>query len=146
LLRKSRGDRTSRGVVKPRVKVDAVALALEGVDGVAADAVGVVAIVVIGAEVVVGDLVRQHVVRADQHRVGDGDDGLLVAAMTHDTPVPCGERALGGPRRGQRDLDERGAEPPVALAGGPRLPYLPALSCWPGQRPAQLARCFAVGN
>ena len=97
-------------------------MAFERLEGAAAQSFSMAAIVVVGAWVVVGRLTGELVIDRDEHRVGDGDDGFLVAPMRHDAPIAGGEGARGGARaRGQRGLDERRTEPAV---GGTRLLYL----------------------
>ena len=97
-----------------------MALALQRLEGAAAQAFRMAAIVVVSAGVVVGRLTRQQVINRDEDRVGDGDDGFLVAAMREDAALAGGAGARGRARaRGQRGLDEGGAQPAV---GGPRLP------------------------
>src|SRR5437762_6536694 len=59
---------------------DVVAEAFQTVDVVTPRALGVATLEVVGAEVMVRDAVLEHVPEGDQHRVLDGDDGLLRAA------------------------------------------------------------------
>jgi hypothetical protein len=46
-------------------------------------------VVVVGARLLVGGVTRQQVVCGDEHRMGDGDDSLLMAAMPHHAPIPA---------------------------------------------------------
>lgn len=64
-----------------------VALTLERLDGAAARAFGVAPVVTVSSRLLAGRLASQEVVGRDEHGVGDGGDGLLVAAMRHDVPM-----------------------------------------------------------
>ena len=94
---------------------------------------------VVPAEILVGAVIAQDVVGADEDRVGDGDDRLLVPAASLDPRVLSVQvGAARAPRGRVGGLDERGAKPAVALRVLPLL-RLPADSSFPGQIAAQLA-------
>src|SRR5215470_9129689 len=104
------------------------------------------AVIVVGTRIVVGGVVGEQMVDRDEHGVRDSDDGFLVPTAPHDTAVPGGEGPLRRMRAGaEGSLDEGAAQPavPFARPAGGVFAGTPLL---PGQRPAQLARCPAVGN
>ena len=92
LLRKSRSDGASRS--GRGFEDHAVPLALQELNSPLADSVGMATLVVVGPRVVVGGLARQQMVCGRQHRMGHGDDRLLVAAMPDHPPIPRREGAL----------------------------------------------------
>jgi len=54
----------------------------------------VTAVVVIGAEVLVGRLTNEEMVGDDEDRMSHRDDGSLVVSMSPDAPIPCSEGAV----------------------------------------------------
>src|SRR6266849_1481115 len=110
------------------------------------DSLSMSVLVVVGTRVVVRGLAGEEVVGGHEHRVRHGDDSLLMAAMPHNAPIPSREGAL---RRsgagGQLGLMSAPRSHRLPLRVFPDLCF-PALSLLPGHRPAQLARCAAVGN
>src|SRR5262245_37675338 len=104
-----------------------------------------VAVVVVGAGVLVGGLMRQEMVRGHEDGVGHGHRRFLVPAVADRR-----ERTAKAPVV-RRTLAARVAS--IRAVRSQRLPwrvrperYLPALSWCPGQRPAQHAACLAVGK
>ena len=100
---------------------------------------------VVGAEFGVRAVALEHVVGDDEDRVRDSAHGLLVPATTFDSRVLTGEVGLlaAGHRRCGFDERDRNHFEPLRMWPAPRLP---ADSALPGQRPAQEARCRAVGK
>src|SRR5215467_5036075 len=95
----------------------AEALALQRVNGAAANVLGIATIVVVGAQVLVVGLASQEMVDGDEDSVGDGNDRFLVPAVLHDASVAGGEGAGGRVRAGaEGGLDQRAAQPAVAFA------------------------------
>ena len=80
-------------------------------------ALGVAAVVVVVAEVLVRRAPRQHVVDRDEHGVRDGDHGLLVSAVAHDATVAGRQRPPSMPDGTKGRFGECGAEPPVPPPG-----------------------------
>jgi hypothetical protein len=70
-------------------------------------------LVVVGPRLLVGGVTRQQVVRGDEHRMGHGDDRLLMAAMPHHAPIPGREGALC---RGRRPAVGPGCSSPTTPA------------------------------
>src|SRR3954470_13092877 len=104
-----------------------------------------VALEVVAAEVVVGLAGAEHVPVGDQHRVFDGAERAAVGDAGLEALVLGGEVAAFAADRRQGGFFERDAEPFGALAGAPGAAFAGELVV-AGQRPAQLARCPAVGN
>ena len=100
--------------------------------------------VTVAAEVLVGLLSVQDVEGGHQDRVGDGDGGLGGAAASAKASVLGGQVGIAGAGGGLCGLGEMGAKPLGSLAGGAGAAFAGGLVV--GQRPAQLARCLAVGN
>src|SRR5688572_4872716 len=82
-------------------------------------AITVTASEVVGAELVIGDLVAHDVVRDFEHLMSHGDDRFLVPAMPLDAAVARLQCRARGARRGERAFDQRPAQKPVAVSGFP---------------------------
>src|SRR5262245_60255667 len=95
---------------------DPVALAFQGANGVAGGTLGVAAIEVVDARLAIVHTAVEQVIGGDEHRVGDGDDGLLVAAVPGDAAVPSAEGGGAAAAGEAGGLDEGHAEPAVAGA------------------------------
>src|SRR5262245_4536779 len=95
---------------------DSVAERSEPAGVVAGEAVGAHPVEVVAPELVIRVAVAEHVIRDNEDAVGDGDDGLLVAAAFDQPAVLSGEVAVAFAHRGAGALDERRAERPVGLA------------------------------
>ena len=109
-------------------------------------AFGVAALVVVAAEVVVGLAGGEHVPVGDQHRVFDGAERAAVPDARLEALVLGGEVGVLAADRGQGGFFERDPEShllPLRVRPERRLPADWSL---PGQRPAQDARCPAVGK
>src|SRR5262245_14486794 len=119
LLRKTPVKSTARS--RGGFQRHAVALAFEHLDGPTRNPLRMATVEVVGAQFVVRRPAREHMVRGDEHAVGDSRDRLLVTAVPHNPPVPRGERAVGRPNRGQGGLGQGGPQPAIAP---PRLPGL----------------------
>ena len=78
-------------------------------------------------------------------RVGDGDDRPLLAAAGGQAAILGGEVGALGARGGLGGLDQRRAQPGVALAG-PAAQALAGALVVAGAQPAQEARCPARGE
>ena len=76
-----------------------------------------------GAEVVVDLAGEQHVMGGDEHRVGDGDDGLVRAAPAGDAVVAGRQKVFFVSRRGPGGLDQGGAQKAAAVAGAGGSPF-----------------------
>jgi hypothetical protein len=108
-------------------------------------AFGVAALEVVASEFAVGLAGGEHVPLSDQDRVFDGAERTAVADPWAQSLVLGLEVGVLGSGRGERGFFERDTEPFAAFAVRP-LRRLPADLSLPGQPPAQLARCRAVGN
>src|SRR5215204_736887 len=124
---------------------DVVAESLELGDEAFGVAFGVAALEVVAAEVVVGLAGGEHVPVGDQHRVFDGAERAAVSEARFQAPVLGGEVAVAGADGGQRGLFEGDPSHLQPLRVRPER-RLPADWSLPGQRPAQEARCRAVGK
>src|SRR3989442_6711478 len=89
-------------------------------------ALGVAAVVVVVAEVLVRRAPCQHVVDRDEHGVSDCDHGLLVPAVAHDATVAGRQRPPSMPDSTEGRFGECGAAPRVPPPGlsGAILPGL----------------------
>src|SRR5207245_1471112 len=105
-------------------EADAVALTLESLQRPVLGALGVAAVVVVVAEVLVRRVPCQHVVDRDEHGVGDCNHGLLVPAMAHDATVAGRQRPPSMPDGTEGRFGECGTEPRVPPPGlsGAMLP------------------------
>lgn len=74
------------------------------------------ALKVVAAELVVLDVVAQHVVGGDQDRVRDGDDRLVVAVAALDALVLRAQVGALAARGGLSGVDQRGGRANGALA------------------------------
>src|SRR4051794_34439418 len=88
-----------------------------GGGGIEWRAVGVLAGVVVAAEVVVELAGLEHVPGGGENRVADGDDGLGVSAAPAEALVVGGEVGVLGSGGRERGFGERGTQPFRALAG-----------------------------
>src|SRR5712691_9418613 len=106
---------------------DVVAELFEATDMVAADALGIAAVEVVGAEVVVRHPAFEHVPEGHDHRMLYADNGFFGATSPFEPvverPVVAFLRADGCPG----DLLQGRAQPRRALTGGGRLPLPGAL-------------------
>ena len=136
--------RLDEGMSRRSLRGDTVPEVLERPEGAPGDAVAAWGVEVAGAEILVRRLPRQGVVREGDEPVCEGHDGFLVAAAPEQPPLDRPDHD-GGPTRGQVSFDERYPHPAVPGLRPPRSP-LPALWLFPGQRPAQLAQCRALGK
>ena len=78
--------------------------------------------------------------------VSHGDHRPFVTAARSDAPIPGLERGALRPGRRRSGLDEGGPRVGIPVARAGHSARLPALSCWPGQRAAQLHRWAAEGK
>src|SRR5436190_7094332 len=91
---------------------DSVALVLQGLDCPSPDAIGVTTVTVSGARFLIDGIAGQEVVRGDEHRMRDGDDRLLVTAMTEDASIAGAKGTVASADGREGRLDQSGAEPP----------------------------------
>ena len=90
-----------------RAERDGVAKGFEATDETALDVLPLALVEVGGAELSVGGLLVEQVIDDDQDRVGDGDDGTLLAASWCETPIRGGELGALGTRGGLGCFDQR---------------------------------------
>src|SRR5499426_2529833 len=95
--------------LRRRLEKDAVTLALKHMDGAAGGPLYVTAVEVIGPDIAVVGAASEHMVDHPKQRVGDGHDGLLMAAMAQ-PPIARGKGAALGARRRPSGLDQRAAQ------------------------------------
>src|SRR5438067_2392046 len=124
---------------------DAVAELLQTMGEAALDTGSVALVEVVGPEVLVLGPARQQVIGDHQDRMRDGDRGLLLAAPCCDAAELGRQVRVAFPRGSVRGLDQDAAQGAVALAG-PSTARFPALSSWPGVRPAQAASWPELGK
>jgi hypothetical protein len=104
-----------------------VALPFKSLDRAAPDPLGMQAIEVVGPQLAVGSLSRQHVVRGNQDAMAHRDDGLLVPAVAHETAVPGSQGTARPSRRRQGGLGQGRTQPAVPPSRLPRLVLARAL-------------------
>lgn len=120
-------------------------MAFQGLDRTTRRALSMPTVVVVVAELVVGGVPGEETVDDDEEGMRHGDDRLLVSTMPHDPAVAGSQGAPSVANGAQRCFGDGGAQPRTALRVFPERCF-PALSLLPGQSPAQLAKCAAVGN
>src|SRR5262245_54496568 len=81
----------------------------------------------IGAEITVVSVAREHVIGGREHRSGDREDGLLGSAATLDPKELGSEVRVFLSGGGPGGLDERGLEPGIARARASREAFAGAL-------------------
>src|SRR5215472_6272499 len=96
---------------------DTIALAFQGLNSPVANPLGVAAVVVVRAGILVGRLTRQKVVRVHEDGMRHRHDRFLVPTVS-DPAIARGEGSGGGANAGgEGGFDQRGAERAVAMAG-----------------------------
>src|SRR5215510_9605199 len=120
---------------------DAIALRLQGVNGAAPGPGGLALRVVGWPELAVGRAIVEHMIGNDEHGMGHGEDGLLVAPAPHHATIAGGERRVGA-RGGPRRFEQRRPQPAIALARLARAAFPGTfMLAWTQARPArQVAR------
>src|SRR2546430_1480937 len=94
-----------------RFEDHAVALPLKRVQGAPPGALGMTAVVIVLAELVIDRLPREEVVHHDEDGVGHGDDRLLGSGGAHDPSVAGGESAPAMANSAERGFGKRSAQP-----------------------------------
>src|ERR671920_899097 len=105
---------------------DLIAEGFEAFDGALSDAVGVAAVEVLGAEVLVAGAAFEEMVGDDEDGVADGDDGALPPASGGQAAGLLGQVAALAAAGGPGGLGEGGLEPGAPLAGLGASAFAPA--------------------